>query len=220
MLLNVFSTTILTTGFLVAFFHAILPTHWLPFVLACHGQKWSRSKTLLITASSGFAHALFTMILGILVVFVGMSAKDWNEDIFHVVAGLILIAVGSYYIIRQMRGIKGHCCHHHHDHDDPMTKLRGRSDKAVIIGLLTMLALSPCEGFLPVYLSGIHYGWSGFVALSVVLTLATISGMVFFTWIALMGWERLRLNVLERYESVILGVLLCVLGIIVMCFEY
>jgi nickel/cobalt exporter len=220
MLLDVFSTTILTTGFLVAFFHAILPTHWLPFVLACHGQKWSRSKTLFITAASGMTHALFTMGLGILVVFLGISAKDWNEDLFHLIAGLILIAVGVYYLVRQIQGKQGTCCHHHHDHAHDQPYVPGRTDKAVIFGLLSMLALSPCEGFLPVYLSAIHYGWTGFIALSLVLLVATTSGMVFFTWIALMGWRRLRLNMLQRYESAILGTLLCVLGIIVMFFEY
>jgi len=31
-------TTILITGFGVAFFHAAIPTHWLPFVLAARAQ--------------------------------------------------------------------------------------------------------------------------------------------------------------------------------------
>lgn len=216
MLLDGLSTTILLTGFLVAFFHAILPTHWLPFVLACHGQKWSRGKTLSITALSGLAHAVFTIILGVFIVFLGMSARSWNEDIFHYAAGGILMLIGGNYILRHTRGLQGSCCHHHQD--DVMTT-HGRTDRAVIIGLLTMLALSPCEGFLPVYLSGIHYGWAGFAALSLILIVATLSGMVFFTWLALMGWERLRLKALERFESLILGVLLCVLGIVVMFLE-
>jgi nickel/cobalt exporter len=216
MLLDGLSTTILFTGFLVAFFHAILPTHWLPFVLACHGQKWSRGKTLMITALSGLSHAIFTIILGALIVFLGMSARSWNEDLFHLTAGAILLSIGGYYIVRHKRGGHSHCCHHH---DDGVIKTHDRSDKAVIVGLLTMLALSPCEGFLPVYLSGIHYGWMGFAALSLILIVATLSGMVFFTWLALMGWERLRLKSWERYESLILGVLLCVLGILVMFLE-
>ena len=32
------------TGFAVSFVHSILPTHWLPFVLAARAQKWSRAK--------------------------------------------------------------------------------------------------------------------------------------------------------------------------------
>ena len=38
-------TTIAVTGFSVAFFHAAIPTHWLPFVLTGRVQKWSRGRT-------------------------------------------------------------------------------------------------------------------------------------------------------------------------------
>jgi nickel/cobalt exporter len=52
-------TTITATGFTVAFFHAAIPTHWLPFVLV--GGHWNRAKTLLVTA--------LLCALGLLVVF-------------------------------------------------------------------------------------------------------------------------------------------------------
>lgn len=217
MILDAISTTIMTTGFAVAFSHAALPTHWLPFVLASQGQKWSRTKTLCITAVAGLSHALFTAILGVLVVFIGIKAESWNEEIFHMIAGGILIAFGVYYLRRQAKGLHGHCCSHGHETE---TTPAPRSDKAVISGLLAMLAISPCEGFLPVYLSGIHYGWFGFAALSIVLAVATTLGMLFFTALALAGWERLRLKALEKYESLILGILLCVLGVIVITFEH
>lgn len=218
MLLNILSTTIMTTGFIVAFSHAALPTHWLPFVLASQGQKWSKAKTLSITALAGFGHAFFTAILGLLVVFIGLKAENWNEDVFHMIAGCILIAVGIYYLRRQVKGGHSHCCGHSHGETEIQPAFR--SDKTVIIGLLAMLTLSPCEGFLPIYLSGIHYGWVGFVGLSIILALATSAGMLFFTWLALTGWERLRLQTLEKYESLILGILLCLLGIIVMTIEH
>lgn len=46
-------TTIAVTGFTVAFFHAAIPTLWLPFVLTARVRKWDRSKTLLITTLAG-----------------------------------------------------------------------------------------------------------------------------------------------------------------------
>ena len=57
-------TTIAFTGFTVAFFHAAIPTHWLPFVAAGRAQRWSHSKTLLITALAGTGHVLTTALLG------------------------------------------------------------------------------------------------------------------------------------------------------------
>lgn len=47
--------SIASTGFAVAFLHAAIPTHWLPFVLATRGQRWSTAKTLSVTVLAGFA---------------------------------------------------------------------------------------------------------------------------------------------------------------------
>lgn len=82
-----------------------------------------------------------------------------------------------------------------------------------------MLTFSPCEGFLPIYLSGIAYGWAGFLLLSAVLTVATLAGMVLFTWITLVGLKQFNLEALDRYEHFILGGVLCFLGVLVMVFE-
>ena len=38
--------SIVALGFGVAFLHAAIPTHWLPFALTARGQGWSLGKTL------------------------------------------------------------------------------------------------------------------------------------------------------------------------------
>ncbi|MBX6741102.1 MAG: hypothetical protein IRY87_03525 [Acetobacteraceae bacterium] len=244
-----FLASILGTGFAVAFLHSALPTHWLPFVLAGRGQGWSRPKTLSVTAFAGLGHVLFTTALGVLVVWLGIETSRWTGDVFPLVAGGALIAFGLYYLVRQSRGLGGHHHwgqgdHHHHDHahghghEHPHDHGHGhaaprrgtaaalphdtrsrRSDLAAVLSLLALLTFSPCEGFLPVYLSGIRYGWVGFAVLSAILALGTLAGMVLFTWLALAGLERLRLGVLERYESGLLGGLLSLLGVAVMLLE-
>ena len=87
------------------------------------------------------------------------------------------------------------------------------SDRAAIVALFTLVTLSPCEAFLPVYVSGVHYGWPGFLLLSLVLATATILGMVVFTGVTILGARRLPLGLLERYEAGILGTALCALGV-------
>lgn len=345
-----FFLSVATTGFVVAFAHAAIPTHWLPFVLAGRGQHWDKAKTLVVVAFCGLGHVLFTVLLGILVVWLGIETSKWSGDVFPWIAGGALILFGLYYLVRQARG-GGHGHHHfgghshhghghhshghgtrdhrhgHGDHDhvsetkridtghsvllmevyeegvplrfrvraegavqalpDPATLsletvrpdgtrqaftfvARGDylesleeipephefdahlslshgnhshrhevrfvehqhgatlgqaalqanrpvktapSDRGVILGLLTLLTFSPCEGFLPVYLSGISFGWTGFIILSAVLAFATIAGMVVFTWLTLSGIARLRFSVLERYESGALGALILFLGV-------
>ena len=60
---------------------------------------------------------------------------------------------------------------------DIVTPQRGRvSDRVAISSLLALLTFSPCESFLPVYVSGIRYGWIGFVLLTAILSIATVAG--------------------------------------------
>lgn len=91
---------ILTTGFVVAFLHAALPTHSLPFVLAGRGQRWSLAKTLSVTALAGLGHVLFTTILGGIVVGLGIETTHWTGDVFPFLAGSVLIVFGFYYLAR------------------------------------------------------------------------------------------------------------------------
>lgn len=340
--------SIAATGFVIAFSHAAIPTHWLPFVMASRGQHWSKEKTLLVVVLCGSGHVFFTTVLGILVVWLGIETSKWTGSIFPWIAGSALILFGLYYVVRQARGdghghshfgpghSHGHGNHdhgghvhstvehdhasdrkridighgvlmlevfedgvpprfrvtaedniadlpdpnalsletirlegarqsfsfvardgylesreeipephefeavlslslgdHRHDHEvrfeehahaaagqvtanaavaDVRVTKTAKSDRAAILGLFTLLTFSPCEGFLPVYLSGISYGWVGFMILSTILAVATIAGMVVFTGLTLSGMEHLRLGFLERYESGILGVLILFLG--------
>lgn len=344
-------TTIALTGFTVAFLHAAIPTHWLPFVLASRVQKWGRGKTLAVTALAGTGHVLFTAVLGFIVAWLGVELSDKIGAWFPRIAGGALLLFGLFYLYRQFSG-KGHghghlfgghdhSAHkhgenepahgplggpmidtghgkielsvfetgvpprfrlyfteatggqlappapssiqlstlrpegtrqaftfkpgpsylesneeipepheftvvvelrhgdhahqhtiqfvedHHHgengnDHGTepaPQLPTKAKSDWAAILGLFTLLTFSPCEGFIPVYISGVRYGWSGFALLTVILSVATVSGMVIFTWLTLIGLEKLKLRWLERYESGMMGGLLCVLGLFVILFE-
>ena len=92
-------------------------------------------------------------------------------------------------------------------------------DWAAISGLLMMLTLSPCEGFLPVYLSGVQFGWTGFFVLSAILAVAALVGMTLFTWLALLGFDRIRIQNFERYEAGLLGTLFVILGAVVVVLE-
>ena len=236
---NTIFVSIAGTGFVIAFLHAAIPTHWLPFVLAGRGQGWSRSKTLAVTALAGSGHVLFTTALGVLVAGLGIAVDRWTGNVFPWIAGGTLVAFGLFYLIRQARGTGHHHGEHghHHQREDTASAQRHThdhahahepesagaaartSDRAAILGLFTLLTFSPCEGFLPVYLSGVAYGWMGFVVLSAVLASATLVGMMAFTWLTLVGLERLRLAFLQRYENGVLGGLLCLLGVAVLLFE-
>ncbi|HYD82682.1 MAG TPA: hypothetical protein VEA63_01490 [Opitutus sp.] len=233
-------STIAVFGFTVAFFHALIPTHWLPFVLVARARKWSRVKTLAVTAFAGLGHVGLTSLLGLAIAWFGFRLDEEVGEAFPWIAGGALIALGVYYGWRQIRG-KGICHHavpggHHHaseecghesedshwEHEVKDSELvsGGRSDLAAIGGLFLMLTLSPCEGFLPVYLSGVQYGWHGFVVLSAILALGALAGMLLVTWLALLGLERFKVRYFEHREAGALGALFCVLGVLVIALEH
>ncbi|MSU51282.1 MAG: hypothetical protein EXS37_19710 [Opitutus sp.] len=232
-------TTVAATGFTVAFFHAAIPTHWLPFVLVARARNWGRAKTLVVTSLAGLGHVVLTSLLGLAIAWFGFQLEE-KVEWFSWLAGGMLVAVALFYFWRQWtgRGILHHHPpggHHHpdehcgHGHershwddelkDSPLVSQKSGEWPAVS-GLFVMLTLSPCEGFLPVYLSGVQFGWRGFVVLSVILAVATLAGMTLFTWLALVGFERFRLKTFERYEAALLGTLFAILGVLILVIEH
>ena len=230
-------TTIAITGFGIAFFHAAIPTHWLPFVLTARVQRWTHTRTLLITAFAGTGHVLFTAFLGLLLTLFGFALHERIGQWFPRIAGSALILFGIFYISRQI--LSGGHSHTHliggHPHAEPedrhghehvdlsasagYTVPPPMSDRVAITSLLALLTFSPCEAFLPIYVSGIRYGWMGFALLTGILSVATVAGMIVFTWLTLSGMKRISLRQLEKYELGLMGALLCLVGILIILFE-
>ncbi len=124
---------------------------------------------------------------------------------------------------------------HHHDHHDHDHHHHGEellvesdqvdlpthkvSDRAAIVSLLALLTFSPCEGFLPIYVSAVRLGWEGFLFSSLVLAVATTAGMMTFTALTMSGLHLINLKAIEKYESGILGLVLCVLAVVIVFAE-
>lgn len=224
-------TAVAATGFSVAVFHAAIPTHWLPFALVGRARGWGRGKTIAVAALAGMGHVALTSLLGLLIAWFGFRLEE-KVEWFPWLAGGVLLALSAFYFWRQWKG-RGICHHHppgghHHagahcgeekEHSHWQEELRESplvsprtGDWTAVSGLFVMLTLSPCEGFLPVYLAGVRYRWDGFFLLSGILAVATLATMTLFTWLTLVGFERFRVKAFERYEAGLLGALFGVLG--------
>ena len=64
-----------------------------------------------------------------------------------------------------------------------------------------------------------QYGWTGFALLTAILSVGTVAGMVLFTWLTLTGVQKIKLTLLEKYESGLIGALLCAVGLLIILFE-
>jgi nickel/cobalt exporter len=201
------------TGFGVAFLHAAIPTHWLPFVVVGRARGWSHRRILAAVALAGGGHVIATTALGVGLAWFGFELNERFDQVFHWVAGLILVGLGVWLAFRAPHG---HACNHCQGHPEKLSP--GTTDRAALWGLFLTLTLSPCELFLPVYLTAAPYGWPGIVWLSAVLGFATLGGMLTLTWLTLHAVQRLRW--LERLDERVIGGLLCLLGVVTVAFSH
>ncbi|MBC7420717.1 MAG: sulfite exporter TauE/SafE family protein [Bdellovibrio sp.] len=212
---------VLITGLLIAVLHAAIPTHWLPFVMASRAQKWTWSKTQSILIIAGMGHVIMTTLLGALLFVLGMGVYHQVESYFILIASLSIALYGCYQIYQYKIGHKHtHCDHSHESEHHHLDELKKTSkDGWAILSLLSLLTFSPCEAFLPIYLTSVGHGWMGFVLLSLVLAVGTLVTMLSFAWLSAKTIERYKLDWLEDHEKLIMGVGLIILAIVVYFLE-
>lgn len=203
---SAFFLTLTATGFTVALLHAAIPTHWLPFVMIGRARDWSRRRTLAAVALAGGGHILATTILGVSLARFGWELSERFHEMFHGAVAVLLVGLGAWLAFRAPHGRGCSHCEGRKHIPEP-------TDRAALWGLFLTLTLSPCELFLPVYLTAAPYGWPGIAWLSAVLAVATLTGMVTLTWLTLHGVQRLRWARIRRVDSRLIGGLLALLGI-------
>lgn len=202
--------SLLGAGFVTAFLHAALPTHWLPFVLVGRGQRWTLPQVLTAVATAGFAHILSTAVIGGLIVAAGIAMDQWISGLLPGLSAGLLFLFGAFYLGRALLR--------------PAIMAGGPSlalseptvsHAAAFWGLVAMMAISPGEVLLPIYLSQATQGPLVLAALTLVFAAGTVLGMALFTVMARAGWSVLRLERWARYEGVILGLALILIGLLV-----
>lgn len=196
------------TGFAVAFLHAAIPTHWLPFVMVGRTRGWSHRRTYGAVALAGGGHLVATTALGVAIARFGFSLDHHFEEAFHWTVAVVLVGLGGWLALRAPHG---RACRH--CQGQPEKFVPDVTDRAALWGLFLTLTLSPCELFLPVYLTAAPYGWTGVIWLSLVLAIATLGGMLLLTALTLRGATHLNWAWLRQPSPRMIGGLLAALGI-------
>lgn len=207
--------SLLGTGFATAFLHAALPTHWLPFVLVGRAQRWSLPRLLGAVAAAGLAHIATTAVVGGLIVVAGLALDQWISGILPWLSAMLLFLFGIFYLARatlrrpQLAG-------------GPPIELAepSVSHVAAFWGLVAMMAVSPGEVLLPIYLSQAAEGALVLAALTLAFAAGTVAGMALFTLLARAGWSILRLERWARYEGAVLGLALISVGLLVVLHQH
>ncbi|GAB4859922.1 hypothetical protein Ancab_011401 [Ancistrocladus abbreviatus] len=189
----------------VSLLHSFIPTHWLPFSIVGRAQKWTLSRTLFVTVVGAILHVISTSLLGITAI--TMANTIAGEETVHKLASLLLVILGGCYVLLFLSGKGGHS----HAHHQPMEKM-------AVAGLVLVPALSPCATTLPVFLA-VGNSSSMMVLAIIVLLLSTITVMTSLVALSYYGASQLKFHWVERYDKLLVGSVLCLVGMLTLIFH-
>lgn len=195
--------TLIAGSLVLSVLHALIPNHWLPVLAISRKENWTIGQTTSVTFISGLSHALSTVLIGVVFGVVGVALADHVKSFTHLVAPLILIVLGVFYVYQ----------HHRHKHFHLHAQTKSLSRRQVVLGLVVAMFFSPCFEIEAYFLMAGAHGWGQVTLLAVLYTVVTVTGMVVWVRLAYKGLFKLNWHSLEHNAGIITGVTLIVTGV-------
>lgn len=193
------SLEIYLSTFTIALLHTMIPSHWLCFVAVGRAQGWRPRQTMGVAALAGLIHVTSTIGLGLLVGFLG--DRLLSDETFERSSAYVLVGLGGLYLLLHFLNLG-----HRHEED------RRVSDRWAFLALLAVVTVSPCTAAIPILVAVAEKTVVGLLLLSGVLLVATVGSMVLLVGLTSLGFDKLQFRVFDRYERLILGLVLAALG--------
>ncbi|HLP04345.1 MAG TPA: hypothetical protein VK152_02845 [Paludibacter sp.] len=203
---------------LLSLIHALIPHHWLPLIAISKTEKWSNKETLLATLITGTSHMVSTIIIGIVVGFVGIKLSESYEYITRIAAPTILLGIGVVYLALDFRANRHH--HHHHFSMETQYQKNKKSIAAIVSSLSLAMFLTPCVEIEAYYFQASSFGWKGIFVVSAVYLVMTLVFISLLVYLGLKGIHKFNLNFLEQHSKRITGVVLIALAAIAYFVEF
>lgn len=208
-MLNSDIISIVVGSLVLSVLHALIPNHWLPVLAISRKENWTLGQTTSVTFISGLSHAFSTVIIGLIIGLLGVKLSRNLEDFTHIIAPVILIALGLFYIYQ----------HHRHKHFHIHPEAKPDSKARIIFTLVVAMFFSPCFEIEAYFLMAGAHGLTQAFLLAVLYTLVTVTGMVIWVRLAYKGLFKLNWHALEHNAGIITGVTLILSGVISFIFH-
>ena len=189
----------------VSLLHILIPSHWLCFVVVGKAHDWKPRRTMIVAAVAGALHALTTVSLGIALRILGAAVLD--VEMLEKAGAFVLVGLGLVYLVLFFLHAG-----HHHEQD------RARGGRLAFLALLFSLSLSPCSAAIPVLVVEIG-DWAGVWLVGAILLVTTPGTMALLVGLAALGVDKLRFHAVERFEKLIVGLMLALLGAVLLLFD-
>lgn len=200
---------------ILSLIHALIPHHWIPIVAISKTEKWNTKEALFATFVTGLSHMISTIIIGIIVGFVGIKLSESYSSITTIAAPSILLILGIAYLIMDFRST-----HHHHINLENVALRNKKSKSAILWSLSLAMFFMPCFEIEAYYFQAAKYGWPGIILVSAVYLIMTLLFMFGLVYFGIKGVNKLNLTFLEHHSKLITGVVLIVLGIAAFFVEF
>ncbi len=207
-------TLIIASTLSIAFFHALAPDHWMPFVMIGRAQKWTYRKLVWVTFFAGIGHVLSSIVIGGIGILLGFSlshVEGW-ESSRGSIAILLLIGFGVAYALW---GLKWARQHDHHRHSDIIDDEQRRRTITVWT-IFALFVLGPCEPLIPFMFLASKYHWLGVFWVTFAFSIVTIAMMIAQTLLAFSGVSFFKLKTLDHYSHAFAGLVIALTGVLVL----
>ena len=192
---------------LISFFHALIPSHWLPITVISKNAGWSKALTLRATFYLGLAHVLSTVLLCVVVSFLGQTLFEKFSNRFDQFSGILLIAYGLFFIYR-------HYKHHHFHFSAESLDKKNTSFRTLMLQLLLLMFFSPCIEVVAIFFNAGKFGFVTVALLVFVYAVISISGMLIWINLVQHGLKKINWHRIEHNAGLLTGGVLVLMGII------
>ncbi len=198
--------SVITGTVLLAIVHALIPNHWLPLVAVARAEGWKQREVTSVTFLAALAHVTGTVILGMVLGFIGKELQEEYGKIIYLVSAVLLIVFGLIYFTVNLP-------HHHHSEQKDVAAFK-RSKRKWIFIFIVMMFLSPCLEVESLFLSAGVYGMGTVTLMAFIYAIVSIGGILLLVNLGFKGVNLLPAQFIEHNEKRISGAVLILVGII------
>lgn len=200
----------LVTGtFLLSLLHAAIPNHWAPVLAVARSEGWSARRAVGVTVVAGLAHVLSTLLLGLMLGFLGWQLSERFSQLAEVLAPALLICIGVIYALTGRS----------HEHvelkskDDASAPDETPPQARLIVGLAVTMFLAPCLEIQTFFLAAGAHSPAAVALVGAVYLVVTVAGMAALVAMAYGGLKQMKLGRLARHERHLTGAVLVLIGV-------
>ncbi len=196
--------------------HALLPDHWIPYVVLSKARGWDLPRSLASVVAGGVAHLVSTTVLGVLIAYLGAEALAKAGPVAELAGAGLLVVFGGVLSLRGLAAARrgeGHLHGHAHGREGhthgsaPPRRDRGYLLQGALLGI------RPCAEAIPVFLAASVYGLTSSLLAVLAWVAATLGTMVTIVWVSLTGLRGVNPDFLSRYGDLVAGLVILVMGL-------